>query len=145
MKPLNLRGAPPRSPRERLADLMMLPRTIDKARASLVGGDPGPYFITPGLSAWLLRKLRFSEDEFIKLVRDAGSEEQLAEIVAARATEGRIEHLNGFMESFKVADVAEDHNFEKLYGRCAPDELVIDVMARDDAKMFGQGPSRPRT
>jgi len=145
VKPLNLRGAPPRSPRERLADLMMLPRTIDKARASLVGGDPGPYFITPGLSAWLLRKLRFSEDEFIELVRSSEFEEQIAEIVQARASKGRIEHLNGFMETFKVADVAEDHHFEELYGQCDPDELVIDVMARDDAKMFGQGPSHLRT
>ena len=137
MKPLNLRRAPPRSARDRLAGLMMLPRTIDKARASLPGGDPGVYFITPGLSAWLLRKLRFTEDVFVELVRHADSEEQIAEIIAVRASEGRIEHLNDFMESFKVADVAEDHNFEKLYGRCDPNELVIDVMARDDAKMFG--------
>ena len=137
MKPLNLREKPPRDARERLAGLMMLPRTIDKARASLTGGDPGGYFITPGLSAWLLRKLRFTEDEFVELVRNADSEEQIAEIVGARASEDRIEHLNGFMESFKVADVAEDHNFEELYGPCDPNDLVIDVMARDDAKMFG--------
>ena len=137
MKPLDLRRAPPRSARERLVGLMMLPRTIDKARASLAGGDPGVYFITPGLSAWLLRKLRFTEDEFVELVRNADSDEQIAEIVRARASEGRVEHLNGFMESFKVAEVSEDHDFEALYGRCDPDELVIDVMARDDAKMFG--------
>jgi hypothetical protein len=137
MGPLNLRLQPPRGPRERLAGLMMLPRTIDKARAMLAGGDSGAYFITPGLSLWLLRKLRFTEDEFVGLVRETDDEEQIARIVEARASSGRVEHLNGFMETFKVADVAEDHNFAELYGACEPDALVIDVMARDDARMFG--------
>lgn len=137
MKPLNLRNAPPRGPRERLAGLMMLPRTIDKARALLAGGDPGVYFITPGLSEWLLRKLRFTEADFIETVRSANSEDQIAAIVLERSSLGRIEHLNGFMQTFKVADVAADHHFEELYGRCDPGELVIDVMARDDEKMFG--------
>ena len=114
----------------------MLPRTIDKARAMLPEGDRGVYFITPGLSEWLLRKLRYTEAEFIELVRLAESEEQIAEIIRGRASEGRIEHLNGFMKTFKVADVAEDHHFEELYGRCDPNELVVDVMARDDRKMF---------
>ena len=103
----------------------------------LDGGDPGVYFITPGLSAWLLRKLRFTEAEFLELVRSSDSEAQIAEVVQARASEGRILHLNGFMESFKVAEVSEDHHFEELYGHCEPDDLVIDVMARDDRKMFG--------
>lgn len=137
MDPLDLTKAPPRDPRETLAGLMMLPRTIDKARAMLAGGKPGVYFITPGLSAWLLRKLRFTEDEFIELVRDSDDESAIADIVAARASSGRIEHLNGFMETFKVAEVSEDHHFEELYGECEPDELVIDVVARDDAAMFG--------
>jgi len=103
----------------------------------LAGGDPSAYFITPGLSAWLLRKLRFTEDEFVELVRTSDDERQIAEIVTARASSGRIEHLNDFMETFKVAEVSQDHHFEELYGKCEPEELVIDVIARDDAKMFG--------
>jgi hypothetical protein len=41
MTPLNLTVHPPRVPRAELDGLIFLPRTIDKVRATLPGGDIG--------------------------------------------------------------------------------------------------------
>lgn len=45
MKPLDLTKTSPRSPREQLVGLVFIPRTIDKMRALLPGGNPGKYHV----------------------------------------------------------------------------------------------------
>src|ERR1039458_3327751 len=40
MKPMTLSDKPPRKPRAELAGVVFLPRSIDKVRATLPGGDP---------------------------------------------------------------------------------------------------------
>jgi len=133
MRPVSLRRRPPRDPRARLAGLMLLPRTIDKARALMRGGDPGEYVISPGISAWLLAKCGFSEAQFIELVRCAIDENEIAAVVAARIPpEGR-ETLNAFLKSLRVADLPQEQRerFVRLHEAQA-DELVIDVLVADD-------------
>ena len=133
MRPVSLRRRPPRDPRARLAGLMMLPRTIDKARALMRGGDPGEYVISPGISAWLLAECGFSETEFVELVRCARDEEEIAAVVAARIPpEGR-EALNASIKALRVADLPEmdRERFVRLHG-AEDDELVIDVLVADD-------------
>ncbi|HEV3086510.1 MAG TPA: DUF5069 domain-containing protein [Candidatus Elarobacter sp.] len=133
MRPVSLRRRPPRDPRARLAGLMMLPRTIDKARGLMHGGDPGEYTISPGLSAWLLAELGFTEAEFIELVHRAADEDEVAAVVALRVPpEGR-ETLNSFLKALRVADLSPDHRdrFVRLHG-AQDDELVIDVLVADD-------------
>ena len=46
MDALDLRKAPPRRPRAELADVVFMPRSIDKIRATLPGGDLGAYTIS---------------------------------------------------------------------------------------------------
>jgi hypothetical protein len=122
---LDLRAHPPRHPRERLGGLVMLPRTIDKARALLAGGQPGRYFISPGISAYVLEKLGVPEAAFI------------AAVAAARDDAG-IERWSNNLESLTVAGIAPALRpaFDALYGPRAPDELVFDVLADDDAASF---------
>lgn len=111
----------------------MLPRTIDKARGLMHGGDPGEYTISPGLSAWLLAELGFTEAEFIELVHRAADEDEVAAVVALRVPpEGR-ETLNSFLKALRVADLSPDHRdrFVRLHG-AQDDELVIDVLVADD-------------
>ncbi len=115
----------------------MLARTVDKARAQLHGGKPGRYYITPGLSEWLLRKLRFSEAEFVDLVAHATDETQIVAEVQERCSPERIAHLNQYMESFTVAAVPE-HMRERFFedqGEAPAAELVIDAIERDDRHM----------
>jgi len=67
MRPLDLSIAPPRAPRETLAGVVFLPRTIDKVRATLPGGAIGAYTI-PGFSAMMLKTLGIDVDAFTDAV-----------------------------------------------------------------------------
>jgi len=60
---------------------MLMPRTIDKLRATLPGGNPGVYFINgkiKGISGYLLERLGVAEDELREAVRDAAGEKDVA-------------------------------------------------------------------
>lgn len=138
MGPLDLRSKPPRNPRERIAGMVLLPRTIDKARAQLPGGDSGAYQITPGISAFLLGKLGLTEADFVAIVAEATDDDE----VAARVLDGidpeRIARWTAQLENARVEHVAPDLRplFDRYYGERQPDELVLDVIAADDAAMF---------
>ncbi|MBV9971796.1 MAG: DUF5069 domain-containing protein, partial [Candidatus Eremiobacteraeota bacterium] len=66
MEPLDLSKRPPRSPKLELDGLTMLPRTIDKIRATLPGGNLGPYRIA-GFSQRMLDAIGVTEEQ----LRDA--------------------------------------------------------------------------
>src|SRR6476620_8198634 len=78
MTPLDLTKAPPRSTREELGGLCMLPRMIDVARSKLPGGDTGQYQIGRGMSGLVLRHLGMEVGEFVELVRNAENEDEVA-------------------------------------------------------------------
>ena len=138
MTPLNLRERPPRDPRVRLGGLMMLARTVDKARAALPGGEPGQYFITPGLSAWLLARLKLTETEFLELVRLAENDDAVVAALAGILLPERCERVNAFLESLRVQDTTPElrEPFVRLYGSQPADALIIDVLTADDRAMF---------
>jgi len=73
MTPLDLTKTPPRSPRNKLGGLCMLPRMIDIARAKLPGGRSGDYRIGRGMSALVLANLGISASEFVELVGKAAT------------------------------------------------------------------------
>lgn len=137
MRPISLRRRPPRDPRARLAGLMLLPRTIDKARAALRGGDLGEYYLTPGLSAALLGEAGFSEEEFVELVQRAADEAAVANAVAERVTPELCERWNEALRARRVADLAGDDHEQFVRAHDArDDELVIDVLVADDRRAF---------
>ncbi|MFN2623487.1 MAG: DUF5069 domain-containing protein [Chthoniobacterales bacterium] len=140
MTPLDLRKAPPRSPREELSGLCMLPRMIDIARAKLPRGDIGQYHIGVGMSALVLRHLDMHVDEFVQRVSDAGNEEALAAQLSARrsAAENRLFNLR--LQRATVADVPDDmrERFVGFYGRDLPaGKRIFDLLEEDDARAFG--------
>ena len=85
MEPLDLARTPPRSPREKLLGLYFLPRTIDKFRAELPGGNLAGYLTDykEGLSSYLLHKLGISIDDFRVLIARASDEDELMADVAS--------------------------------------------------------------
>lgn len=143
MTPLDLTRNPPRSPSEELADLIMLPRMIDIARAKIPGGAVGEYQIGRGLSRVVLRHFGLSAEEFIGRVAKAKDD---AEVLANLPVgSGRAEHskLSGFLKRLTVADVPDDlkAEFERYYGKNLPaGRLVLDVLKEDDARCFPQKP-----
>jgi hypothetical protein len=133
VRPVSLRRRPPRDPRARIGGLMLLPRTIDKARGLLPGGDPGDYAIEPGWSAWLLGELGFTHAEFLELVRRAADEAEIAAVVAERMSPEKREALNAAIRTMRVADAPAEVRtvLHDLYGAHG-DALVLDVVIADD-------------
>lgn len=112
---------------------MLLPRTIDKARGLLPGGDPGDYAIEPGWSAWLLREIGFTPDEFLDLVHRAANDDEISAEICRRVPAEKREALNETIRAMRVADAPPDvrAQLDELYG-AAPDQLIIDVIVADD-------------
>src|ERR1051326_4168456 len=140
MTPLDLTKAPPRSPREELGGLCMLPRMIDVARAKLPGGDIGDYQIGRGMSALVLGYLEMDVAAFVQLVRDAEDEEALAAKLSATRPETETRALNLRLRRVTVKDVPEDlrESFERFYGSDLPaSKRVFDILEEDDRRAFG--------
>lgn len=137
MTSLDLRAAPPRSPRSELASVVFLPRSIDKVRASLPGGDPGPYRIT-GFSEQMLETLGISLAAFTDAVRRAQNDADVAAFVSSASSAEARERWNMFINAREPLG----GNREEAYGifpwlRSRPDlVLALDVLAEDDVQTF---------
>lgn len=139
MKSLDLRRAPPRSPRKESRGLCMLPRMIDIARGNLPGGHPGEYQIGRGLSGSILASFGLDAAEFLKLVGSANDEEALTAQMWERGRADDHLALGHRLSRLTVADVPAElrSEFEKLYGADLPsDRLVFDVLETDDQITF---------
>ena len=73
MRPLDLSTKAPRSPRVELDGLPVLARTIDRARASLPGGNLGQYdpVGSGGLSKRMFDELGINPNDFVEVVAAA--------------------------------------------------------------------------
>ncbi|MBV8149984.1 MAG: DUF5069 domain-containing protein [Candidatus Eremiobacteraeota bacterium] len=99
----DLREHPPRSPREMLAGLVLLPRTIDKARAQLQG-TLGDYKIGPGLSAYLLEWLGIAEPDFLAAVAELRDDEKIGAWVRARSDPSAYAEINDRLLNRRIRD-----------------------------------------
>ena len=138
MTPLDLTQGPPRSPREELRGLCMLPRMIDIARAKLPGGNVGEYQIGQGMSAIVLAALGLGAAQFVELVRSASSD---ADVAAAlwQGAAAPLKAINARLSRATVAHVPPDlrTTFQQLYGTELPsDSRIFDVIEADDRNMF---------
>ena len=137
---LDLTKRPPRSPREELGGLCMLPRMIDVARAKLPGGDIGQYQIGRGMSGLVLRHLGMEVGEFVELVRNAQDEGEVGAQVTGRKTAKENRMVSLRLRRVTVKDVPEDlrESFFRFYGAdLPPDKRVMEILEEDDARAFG--------
>jgi hypothetical protein len=138
MTPLDLTQGPPRSPREELEGLCMLPRMIDVARAKLPGGDVGQYQIGRGMSGLVLGAFGMSAESFVEIVRKAGSDADVAAALGRKVEVAR-RAVGARLGRATVADVPSDlkRSFQEFYGADIPsDRRVFDVLEADDRRMF---------
>jgi hypothetical protein len=145
MGPIDLTKAPPRSPREEVGGLCMLPRMIDVARAKLPGGNIGEYQIGRGLSGLVLAHFGMDVAEFVEAVRAAKDDAAVAAAISARRPEKENRLLNLRLRRATVKDVPDDlrKSFERFYGADLPaDKRVFDVLEEDDLKAFGPNKNR---
>lgn len=140
MQPLDLRTRPPRGPREMLDGLMMLPRTIDKVRATLPGGNLGPYHVAPGISGIMLSTIGVSVDDFTQAVAQAESDQDVADWLRAHADTAQYVSANAIMSGLRGVDIPPDHraHFESLYSERLRQQYPInfDLIEADDRELY---------
>ena len=138
MQPLDLSAGPPRDPRAELAGITFLPRTIDKARADLPGGNPGDYRM-PGFSERMLEILGIDGEAFASEVGRARSDEDVARFVASSTTPEKIAEWNDFILHRLPSGGDRNAAYERYpWLRERPDIiLALDVLTEDDRLAFG--------
>ncbi|MGB8909078.1 MAG: DUF5069 domain-containing protein [Candidatus Cybelea sp.] len=146
MTPLDLRTRPPRPPRETMLGCYFLPRTVDKLRAELPGGDMGRYLNhDTGFSAYVVRRLGLDMDEFRRAVGEAADEVALVEWLAARIDPAFASALNAKLETLVVERMSPEDQVlirERHPVMAARPELskILDILEADDRKTFGPAP-----
>jgi hypothetical protein len=142
MTPLDLRSKPPRAARETVLGFYLLPRTIDKLRAELPGGNMGAYLNhNTGFSAFVVRRLGLNMDEFRAAVAQAGNETEVIAWLAARVDPASAPAMNAKLESF-VVDRMSPEDQELVRARhpvlAERPELskILDILDADDRHAF---------
>ena len=138
MEPLDLTKAPPRSPKVQLDGLAMLPRTIDKLRATLPGGNPGVYKIS-GFSERMLDTIGVKEEDIREAVRRAESDDDVAKWLREHADTSKYAGFNEYILKRSVDDVKDKAAFIERYPilKKRPDIYYLaDMLEADDAEMF---------
>ena len=110
---LDLAKTFPRSPREKIAGLVHLPRMIDKARA-LENGSIGEYIYPCPLDERLLTFLCIKSDKFTEAIITIEDQNILkwTETVCARRTDGEKEKFN---KKFLAKKPNNEKSWEKFY------------------------------
>lgn len=143
MEPLDLRNRPPRSPYEELDGLLLMPRTIDKLRAQLPGGDPGGYYISgpiKGISGYLLERLGIGEDDLREAVRNAVTEDDVAAWLRRRTDASQYGAINATLRRIKPKHAEDEAWLRAEYAATIaahPElEFIIDMLDADDRRLY---------
>jgi hypothetical protein len=138
MEPLDLSKQPPREPRAALDGIIFLPRSIDKARAYLPGGNRNGYNV-PGVTGGMLERFGISPDDFIAAVGSAKSEADVVAFVRQHASQAKIDEWNAFVLAREprgnrdLPEVLENYPWLKERPEL---RLVLDVLAEDDRRAY---------
>ena len=148
MEPLDLTTRPPRSPYEKMLGFFMLPRTIDKLRAMLPGGNLGSYNVggsmkvLPGLSSVLLEGLGITQEQLRVVVGSAACEGEVSQWLKQNAELPDPEALNRKLMGRQVEDLLAVVPLEKLKNvypfidGLAESTPCFDVLLEDDRRQF---------
>jgi len=141
MEPLDLTQRPPRSPRETIAGVYFLPRTIDKLRAELPGGNLGNYLTDydRGFSSYVLHKIGVTFDELRGVIAEARDEAAVEAWLRARIAPDAGAKINSRLESLRIDGMTPDDRdlFFARHPAVAGDTpaFVLDALEADDAAL----------
>jgi hypothetical protein len=141
MEPLDLSTAPPRSPRAELASIVFLPRSIDKLRAALPGGQLGEYNIE-GFTTMMFEQLGIAIADVSAIVASAASEDDVAAYVTKHARPGGADAWNAFALHRVIFNGDRAAAEEEIPWLRAHPEIVLalDMLAEDDRRSFAAAP-----
>ncbi|HTW86210.1 MAG TPA: DUF5069 domain-containing protein [Candidatus Sulfotelmatobacter sp.] len=110
MGPLDLTKQKPRGPREMLAGLVFMPRTVDKLRAEQPGGDMGAYLNRPdGLSAYMCKKVGLDMDDLRAQVARAQDEAELEVWLQGRLDPVAVAEVNSKMPQLGIHKLNDEN------------------------------------
>lgn len=137
MEPLDLSIAPPRAPREHLDGIVFLPRSIDKVRATLPGGNPGAYAVA-GFTQIMIEGLGMSVQAFTDTVANAASDEAVAAFVLKASTQAQRDEWNDYAAKRlpRGGDRAAALQAYPWLSEYPELPLALDVLEEDDRRHF---------
>lgn len=142
MEPLNLTIHRPRGVRDTMLGFYFIPRTIDKLRAELPGGNIGPYLNHPrGLSAYVVRRLGIAMAAFRDAVAVARDDDDVSRWLGERIDVGLAPALNAKLESFVVGRMTIDdrallRKYHPVTRRRPNLTKLLDIIDADDEELF---------
>jgi hypothetical protein len=123
---------------------MLMPRTIDKLRARLPGGNPGVYFINgriKGISGYLLERLGIREDELFEAVAQATSDDAIPAWLRERTDVSQYPAINATLRHLKPKHAEDEAYFRSEYAATLAErpelEFIVDIVDADDRRLFG--------
>jgi hypothetical protein len=144
LTPLDLRTHRPRSVRATILGFYLVPRTIDKLRAELPGGNLGPYVNhETGFSAYVVRRMGLKMDDFRNAVAAAPDEDAVVAWLAARVDTTMAPAVNAKLESFVVermsaADQVLVRERHPVMAQRPELSVVLDILEADDELTFAR-------
>jgi hypothetical protein len=138
MEPLDLTKQPPRAPRAEVGGIIFLPRSIDKARAYLAGGNRNGYNV-PGVTGGMLERFGISNDDFIAAVGVAANDAEVVAFVRKHANQTALDEWNAFVKEREprgnrnLPEVLEIYPWLKEQTHLI---LVLDILAEDDRRQY---------
>jgi hypothetical protein len=137
MEPLDLTVAPPRLPRETVAGVVFLARSIDKARASLPGGNIGAYQLAFA-TTWMLDAFGKTVEGFVAAVAAAKSDDDVAAWLLAETAPNAVAEWNAHILQRKPRDGTREAALAVFPWLAEyPDmTLVVDILVEDDRRHF---------
>jgi len=146
MEPLDLRTKPPRSCHAELDGLMLMPRTIDKLRSQLPGGETGGYIINgriKGISGYLLDRLGIAEYDLRDAVAAATKDDDVAAWLRARTDASRYDAINATLRRVRPQHAEDEAFFRQEYAETLEQqpglEYIVDIVDADDRRRFQLG------
>ena len=144
----------PRSPREQMDGIAILPRAIDIARAQLAGTIGDYMYAESGIIRLLLNTLGVTDDEFLDAVRTQHSDEAVLEWVRdfVRPEKDKIEAMNRKLATLAPETDEERAQFQKELEEVDPGNIsvrtyvdLIDLQERRIAKTGARPEGSPQT
>ena len=117
----------------------MLPRTIDKLRATLPGGNAGSYRIE-GLSGRLLGWLGVDEDAIRAAVATAETDDDVSAWLRQHTDATKYAEFSRRLDERTVDDVEDKARLNRLYPWWPQSGLrkILDILEEDDRRSFGR-------
>jgi len=140
----DLTQRPPRSPRVRIGGYAMLPRVLDKARASLVG-KTGDYKFGNPMDQHLFAYTGIAQDALLEQVKTGAGDWELLQWVSTNAQPRRAAHevraWSAWLETMPIGDAEDLEWFAAQAKRLNPARTdlhtVMDYLDADDHVSFG--------